>query len=145
MLHRPARLLALPHLASQAAAAPLPFLSPLVAIFAAPRHQPQGVDLGLRSMAAAGAEKVLTCINSPTGSFTFAEPAVGGAPAAAAGQRMGTIGAGAAAAAGGAAGAAASDSFGSFLEGVQQTGVVPLQMPLFCAHQMGTCRLGETG
>ena len=94
-------------------------------------------------MAAAGAERVLTCINSLTGSFTFAEPPAAAGPAAAAGQRMGTIGPGPAAAA--AAAAAASDSFEAYLAGVQQTGVVPLQMPLFCAHQMGTCRLGERG
>lgn len=87
-------------------------------------------------MAAAGAEKVLTCTNSPTGSFTFAEPAAAGSTAAA-GERRGTIGPEPSAA------GAAQESFESFLAGVQQTGFVPLQMPLFCAHQMGTCRLGE--
>ena len=87
------------------------------------------MELGLRTMAAAGAQHVMTTLNSPEGRFAFDQP--GSGAAAAAPGRMGTTGTGAAA------------SFETYLAGVQQTGFAPLQLPLFCAHQMGTCRLGE--
>ncbi|PRW45373.1 Long-chain-alcohol oxidase FAO1 [Chlorella sorokiniana] len=88
----------------------------------------KGMELGLRCMAAAGSHTVMTCLNSPTGRFKFDQPGIGAV--AAAPDRMGTVGTGAAA------------SFEAYLAGVQQTGFAPLQLPLFCAHQMGTCRLG---
>lgn len=72
----------------------------------------------------------MTCLNHPTGRFSFDQAGASG-PAAAAPGRTGTMGTGAAA------------SFEAYLAGVQQTGFAPLQLPLFCAHQMGTCRLGE--
>ena len=72
-------------------------------------------------MAAAGAEGVLTLLNSPAGRFSFAGSAAEG---------------------GGAAGQASQQRFEAYLAEVAATGAVPLQMPLFSAHQMGTCRLG---
>ena len=128
----------------------------------------QGVELGLRCMAAAGAGTVMTMLNSPAGRFAFAEAAAGAASVAAsagAGQSAAASSsvagkqqaAGRVAAAGqeqeeahaggsdgsqpGSGGGGAG--FESFLGRVVQTGAVPLQMPLFSAHQMGTCRLGE--
>lgn len=96
----------------------------------------QGVELGLRSMAAAGADTVSTLLNSPAGRFSFADAAAaaGGAPAAG-GQE--------AQAQPQAQQQAVQQRFEAFLSEVAATGVVPLQMPLFSAHQMGTCRLGE--
>ncbi|KAL4422311.1 hypothetical protein ABPG75_008508 [Micractinium tetrahymenae] len=113
----------------------------------------QGVELGLRCMAAAGATTVMTLLNSPAGRFSFeaasADPAGSGAEssaAAAAGSTAGPAG-GTVEAGGGASGGDAGQpptaaAFEAFLAEVAQTGPVPLQMPLFSAHQMGTCRLG---
>lgn len=120
------------------------------------------MELGLRSMAAAGAQGVMTMLNSPGGRFSF-EPAAeattaaassspgaakgaaageGSAqPAAAAGQDSGS---GQDSGGGGAAGAAAGPAdFEAFLADVAQTGVVPLQMPLFCGERVPgqACRL----
>lgn len=113
-------------------------------------------------MAAAGAHTVLTMLNSPAGRFAFTQ--LGDAPGDGTGSGSdGAAGSGNPAGGGdsqanGAAGDAAAgqqeavlagsaaggrEAFESYLERVAQTGVVPLQMPLFCAHQMGTCRLGE--
>lgn len=104
----------------------------------------QGMELGLRCMAAAGADTVMTTLNSPAGRFSFAD---GAQQQLQPGQSEGAGTAGTAAVEnGGAASApsATSAPFEAFLAEVAQTGVVPLQMPLFCAHQMGTCRLGES-
>lgn len=80
----------------------------------------QGVELALRSMAAAGADMVMTIDASPTGRFNFADTGATASP-----QQRG-----------------ASPAFKEYLASVAQTGVVPLQTGLFCAHQMGTARLG---
>lgn len=95
-----------------------------------PPLPPQGMELGLRSMAAAGAETVMTLLAAPTGRFNFAD-ASGGASSASDGTS------------GGAQSPAQRVSFEEFIAGVHQTGVVPLQLGVFCAHQMGTARLGE--
>lgn len=87
------------------------------------------MELGLRCMAATGAQQVMTCLNSPAGRFSFDQP--GSGAAAATQSRMGTMG------------SSTTASFEAYLTGVQQTGFAPLQLPLFCAHQMGTCRLGK--
>jgi hypothetical protein len=107
-------------------------------------------------MAAAGAHTVLTMLNSPAGRFAFTQP--GDAPGEGTGSGSGTPAGGGDSQGNAAAGDAAAgqqeavlagsaaggrEAFESYLERVAQTGVVPLQMPLFCAHQMGTCRLGE--
>lgn len=95
---------------------------------------PQGVELGLRCMAAAGARTVLTMLNSPAGRFTFTEPTTPGVQQPEGARALPLL-------PGSAAGG--QDAFEEYLGRVAETGVVPLQMPLFCAHQMGTCRLGE--
>lgn len=105
----------------------------------------KGVDLGLRCMAAAGATTVMTLLNSPAGRFTFEAGSNG---VSSHGSAAGSVGP---AAGGGGSGAgpdgeagptAPAAAFEAFLAEVAATGPVPLQMPLFSAHQMGTCRLG---
>ncbi len=117
-----------------------------------PSQLPQGVDLGLRCLAAAGATTVMTLLNSPAGRFTFegtgdragaAAAAAGGAADGAA--QPGEPGSGGASGPDGAVPAGHAAAFEHFLADVARTGPVPLQMPLFSAHQMGTCRLGECG
>lgn len=123
-------------------------------------------------MAAAGATTVMSLLNSPAGRFTFEAPGSSGSIPAAAPKAAdqgdvgeanlpagkggssnapggavpaGEGGSGAGAAPAGADPDGSPAAFEAFLAEVAQTGVVPLQMPLFSAHQMGTCRLGEQG
>ena len=84
-------------------------------------------------MAAAGAESVLTLLNSPAGRFSFGERH----PAADAGPASVTSG-------GVAAAHGSNPAFEEYLAQVKQTGAVPLQFAVFSAHQMGTARLGES-
>ncbi|KAL4425046.1 hypothetical protein ABPG77_001824 [Micractinium sp. CCAP 211/92] len=109
----------------------------------------KGVDLGLRCLAAAGATTVMTLLNSPAGRFTFegTDDRAGGPAAATGGAAGGAAQAGERGGDGVSAPAAAvpagqAAAFEDFLADVARTGPVPLQMPLFSAHQMGTCRLG---
>lgn len=117
-----------------------------------PLSTPQGIDLGLRCLAAAGATTVMTLLNSPAGRFTFQGTDAGaGGPAAGAGSAAGGAAQAGERGSGGVSGPAAAvpagqaAAFEEFLADVARTGPVPLQMPLFSAHQMGTCRLGECG
>ena len=94
------------------------------------------MELGLRSLAAAGASAVITCLNSPSGRFVFGSPAQDGGAAGGAAQ------AGGGAAPAGTSAGGGDAAFEAFLGGVAEAGVPPLQMAQFSAHQMGTCRLG---
>ncbi|PSC68186.1 Long-chain-alcohol oxidase FAO1 isoform A [Micractinium conductrix] len=96
----------------------------------------RGMELGLRSLAAAGASAVITCLNSPSGRFVFGSPAQDGGAAGGAAQ------AGGGAAPAGTSAGGGDAAFEAFLGGVAEAGVPPLQMAQFSAHQMGTCRLG---
>ena len=111
-------------------------------------------------MAAAGASSCMTMLNSPAGRFSFpgaaptvaAVPGSVGQPAAPsssvagkqeAAGRVASIGQEEQATHASEPGSGGGAGFERFLGQVVQTGAVPLQMPLFSAHQMGTCRLGK--
>jgi hypothetical protein len=80
-----------------------------------------GMQLGLKSLAAAGATQVMTLLNAPGGRFEFGPGGAGGGGAA----------------------ALNAPGFAAYLDQVAATGVPDLAMPTFSAHQMGTARLGE--
>eukprot|EP00887_Chlorella_sp_A99_P002220 scaffold21.g2220.t1 len=117
-----------------------------------------GVELALRCLGAAGAHTVLTLLNSPDGRFSFggSTGALAGGSGSAAGKQAaakavaartpgeGPQGAGGAGPAGaGRASAGGGDpDFEGFLAGLRAQGVPPLQYGVFCAHQMGSARLG---
>ena len=113
------------------------------------------MELGLRTMASAGAQTVMTVQQAAEARFTFDVQGAGASAApgtASAGKGRGAADLAQRGPADSAAGAPAGADDGSraggvefeeYLAAVRARGIPILEMPLLSAHQMGTCRLGE--